>query len=108
MNYSEIRGENKPNLGNPISLLYSVLGKHARYLRMVEKIKQEDIIQSRIFRKYNPQIVGRVIGSEDEAFVKEFMSFCNLSDEYLLEVVDIELYMNLLIRYTEFLEKLDL
>lgn len=108
LKYKEPSGEYGFKIGGPVSLLYSAFSKYAKSQRKFRKFKIEDKRQAIIFRKYNPVIVSHLTGLKDEELVKEFMEFCNLPDEYLLEVKDIDLYMNLLVRYEDFLENLAL
>ena len=99
--------------GGPISLIYNAFSRRAKSHRKLKQLRKEDFEQALISSnqavisyKYNFEIVSRLIDEKDKLFVKEFMEFCNLSDKYLLEVSDIDLYKNLLLRYDAFLENI--
>ena len=90
----------------PFSLMYNAFSKHAKSQRKLRRFMKEDNIEAVISSKYTVEIVSRLTGEKDKEVVKDFMAFCNLPEEYLIEVSDINLYQNLLIRYDVFLENI--
>ncbi|MFO8236056.1 MAG: carboxypeptidase-like regulatory domain-containing protein [Bacteroidales bacterium] len=74
----------EPNIGNPISLIYSLLSKEGKSKRKLKELQIEKTIQKKIRSKYNQKIVSEITGLEGEEVIR-FMEFCNFSDEYLLE-----------------------
>lgn len=104
LKYRESSGVSGIKIGGPVSFIYSVFGKYASSQRKFRKLKIEYNVYDKVARKYNPEIVGHLTGMKDKALIEKFMNFCNLPDEYILEVTEIELYKNLLFRYDAFLE----
>jgi hypothetical protein len=105
LKYNDVPISYKPGLGNPISLLYNAFGKHARYLRMVKRIKDDNKIQDGIDARFNPQIVSFITGMSDETEIRIFMDYCNFSTDYLKDVIDLELYRVVLLKYSEYLKE---
>jgi hypothetical protein len=103
LKYKEASGDGGLKLGGPVSALYNAFSKHAKSQRKLRKFKKEDRKEAIIFRKYNPEIVKNLTGIKDEETVRKFMDWCNLPDEYLLAVTDLDLYKNLINRYEAYI-----
>jgi len=84
---------------SPISLLYSAFSKEAKAVKKYLDVKERADVKE----KYNITIVKNLTGLEGlEA--KEFMDFCNFTDDYVRSVTEYELYAEIKKQYEEFKE----
>lgn len=82
-------------LPGPVSLLYDLFSKEGKNRRKFEKILQQESIDKLIDRRYNADIVARIIGNDDPNLVKDFMKYCHFSIGYISLVNDYDLYLNI-------------
>lgn len=66
------------------------------YLRNYDKRK------NKIKKKYSPIVVGRLTGLKDGKTIKEFMQYCNFTDDFVLLTAEYDLYCLIVKKYQEF------
>lgn len=82
-------------LPGPVSLLYDLFSKEGKNRRKFEKILQQESIDKLIDRRYNADIVSRIIGNDDPNLVKDFMKYCHFSIGFISLVNDYDLYLEI-------------
>jgi hypothetical protein len=90
-------------ISSPISLLYSVFSQKQKSLRKLIELKENDKIQTKIEPKYNKKQLMRFTGYND-SLTYLFMRFLNYSDDYLLNISEYELYVDISKKMLEFEE----
>src|SRR6056297_203465 len=84
---------------SPISLIYSVFSKEGKAVKKYLDVKERADVKE----KYNITVIKNLTGLEGlEA--KEFMDFCNFTDDYVRSVTEYELYAEIKKQYEEFKE----
>lgn len=80
-------------LPGPVSLLYDLFSKEGKNRRKFEKILKQESIDQLIDRRYNTDIVARIIGNDDPNLVKDFMNYCHFSIGFITISNDYDLYL---------------
>jgi len=57
----------------------------------LKKIMEKEQIKEQVYLKFNPEVIKKVTGLTDDRDILEFMTFCDFSDEYLLEINEYDL-----------------
>lgn len=81
---------NKVSLGSPISALYEMFGKRPRQQRKLDDLVMRRAIEERITTRYNRNVVAQQTGLSGDDLT-EFMRYCPISQEFILEASDYEL-----------------
>lgn len=73
--------------------IYKALSKKERhrtkYLAVINEVERQRILDKR----YNKEVVARLIGINDEAFLEEFMDFCRLNPNFIENSMDYQFYL---------------
>jgi hypothetical protein len=86
---------------NPVNYLYYKYSKEEQSKRKVfylERQKREQLI---IDRKYNRQIIEQITGLEGDS-ITAFITFCNLSHQFLYEATELEIVEIIDKKYSEY------
>lgn len=83
------------SIPGPASLLYDLFSKEAKNRRKFEKIIKQESLDKLIDKRFNADIVARIIGNDDPNLVKDFMKYCHFSIGYISLVNDYDLYLNI-------------
>lgn len=62
-------------------------------------IMEKEQVRDQIYQKYNPVVVKKVTGLTDDDEIIRFMSYCDFSDKYLLEVNDYDLAARIALKF---------
>jgi hypothetical protein len=73
-------------------------------IRLDEILKKEKI-RDRIYQKFNPEIIKKVTGMDNDKDIIEFMVFCDFPDRYLLEINEYVLMEEIAAKYELFKKK---
>ena len=68
-----------------ITSFLNLFNKESKEKKLYGKAVQKWFARQQIHEKYNPEVVQKITGLEDRALV-DFMSFCKMSDEFILRV----------------------
>jgi hypothetical protein len=68
----------------------------------LKKIMEKEQIKEQIYLKFNPDVIKKVTGLTDDRDILEFMTFCDFSDEYLLEISEYDLAAQIVLRFEEY------
>jgi hypothetical protein len=68
----------------------------------LEKRIQAESKKSEAYQKFNPELIRKITGLTEEDEIIRFMVFCNFSDEFLIDVKEIDLYMEIEKKYREY------
>ena len=68
----------------------------------LKKIMEKDQIREQIYMKFNPEIIKKITGLTDEGIILEFMTYCDFSDEYLLEVNEYDLSEQIGLKFEDY------
>ncbi|HLO59010.1 MAG TPA: hypothetical protein VK179_09730 [Bacteroidales bacterium] len=61
-----------------------------------------DSQKKKVYEKFNPGLIRKITGLTDEEEIIKFMVYCHFSDEYLLDIMDIDLYTEIEKKYREY------
>lgn len=93
------------NLGSPVSAIASQFSKKERGRAFAAEQKAKEARMAVIKRKFNREIVQKIINLEDEDQLDAFMQFCVLSEDFLYNASDYEIHKAVLGCLTEFMEE---
>lgn len=68
----------------------------------LKKILQKEHIKEEVYLKFNPEVIKKVTGLTDDKDILEFMTYCDFSDEYLLEMNEYDLASLILIKFEDY------
>jgi hypothetical protein len=57
----------------------------------LKKIMEKEQIKEQVYLKFNPEVIKKETGLTDDRDILEFMTFCDFSDEFLLEINEYDL-----------------
>jgi len=80
----------------PFQTYYDLFSKEARQLRKLNKELAAMQLQEEIEKRYNHLIIFRLTGIADPAVREEFMQYCNMPVDFILEASEYDLYMAIL------------
>jgi hypothetical protein len=73
-------------------------------IKLNEILKQEKI-RDQIYQKFNPEVIKKVTGMNNDKDIIEFMVFCDFPNGYLLEVSEYDLMTKIALKYELFKQK---
>lgn len=82
-------------LPGPATILYDLFSKEAKNRRKFEKILKQESIDKLIDKRFNADIVARIIGNDDPNLIKDFMQYCHYSIGYITISNDYDLYLSI-------------
>jgi hypothetical protein len=85
------------------SRLYEKNSNAGKQRQKVKEIKAEENKQNYIFSKFNPYIIQRATGIDDEDEIISFMEYCKFSDYFIVNATEEELRKALSIKYDAYL-----
>lgn len=91
-------------LGSPVSAIQNLFSKEAKELRKYREVVKDYPKVKTINEKYNMEIVKEITGLKDEK-LNEFMLFCKMPDEFILQANEYEIILAVNDCYKEFLEQ---
>lgn len=71
--------------------LYEKYGNEGKQRMKIEEVKQTESTKSYIFSKFNPYIIQRATGIDDEDEIIKFMEYCQFSDYFIVNATEEEL-----------------
>jgi len=85
----------KPTIANPFDYLYELWGKRPKELRELEKLETQEAYEQLLAFRFNPEVVGQLTGLQDPQ-LKDFMSRCRFSRDFVFNASDYQFYMAIL------------
>jgi hypothetical protein len=79
--------------------LYDKYGKEGKQRQKIQEIEQQKGTRDYIFNKYNPYVIQRATGIDNEDEIVSFMEFCKFSDYFIVNAKEEELGMALAKKY---------
>jgi hypothetical protein len=89
-------------LPGPATLLWNMFSREAKNERKLAKFVARDLINEKISKRYNPEVVSLIIGRDDPNLIKDFMDYCNISLPFLTTVNDYDLYLYIKNRWNNY------
>jgi len=83
----------KVTISGPITALYMAFSKEGKSIRKYNKLIQKAEYDRFLSYKYNSDIVQTVTGIKDETELQEFMEYCDLTDEFIINSIDYKIYL---------------
>jgi len=83
--------------------LYDKYGKEGKQRTQIEEHKKTESTRNYIFSKYNPYVIQRATGIDDEDEIVRFMEFCQFSDYFIVNSTEDELISALAQKYKIYL-----
>jgi len=80
-----------------------ILTPEEKQMIKLKEILADENCKNQVYQKYNPEIIKRITGIAREEEIIEFMTFCNFSDDYILNTNDYDLIVMIARKYEEFL-----
>ena len=68
---------------SPITAIYMAFSKEGKHMRKYVELLERDKYKEIIYKKYNPELVRRFTGIEDQKTLKKFMEYCSFPDEFI-------------------------
>lgn len=87
--YQGEQEKSKPNVGNPISMLYYWLGKEGKQLRKLAKIQEKEQINELVRARFETEQFLELTGFTG-AEVEDFRDHCAMSDDFVILATDYE------------------
>ena len=91
------------SLGSPISAVQNLFSKEAKEIRKYQKVVKEYPRQKLIAEKYNREVVKKITGLEEDSKLNEFMLFCKIPEEYIINANEYEIIVAVNDCYKDFL-----
>jgi hypothetical protein len=88
---------------HPISALYSKYSREEQSKRQVWYLKQQELRQAAVDKKYNKQLVQEITGFKDDDLIN-FMGYCNFNFNYLYESTPLEIVEAIYNKYDAFIQ----
>lgn len=82
------------------SSLYDKHGKEGKQRKQIESVETNQSMNDYIYTKYNPYIIQRATGIEDEEEVIRFMEYCDFTDYFIVNSTEQELINALAKKYS--------
>ncbi len=79
--------------------LYDKYGKEGKQRAKIQEVKAQESTRNYIFSKYNPYIIQRATGIDNEDEIIHFMEFCQFSDYFIVNSTEAELINALAQKY---------
>lgn len=83
--------------------LYDRYGKEGKQRTKIAEVEAQKNTRDYIYSKYNPYLIQRATGIDDEDEIIRFMEFCSFSDYFIVNATDEELMNALAAKYKVFL-----
>ncbi len=86
----------------PVTLLYEQFSQRGREKRKYREVKEQAKKDEKMSRLVNPTVVKRLTGLEDIQEINDFLDFCNLSYDFVVNSKEYQVYQTLLICYRQY------
>jgi hypothetical protein len=83
----------------PITFLYDRFSRRGKALRNYQNVLRQEELASRAARVVNPQVIERLTGMKDRAEINAFLIHCGITDEYVVNTRDTEVYARIIACY---------
>jgi len=93
------------SLGSPITALYMQFSKEGKELRKYAETLERDNYEKFLATKYNDTMVKRVTGIKTIEEVREFMKYCNFTDDFIARSSEYDIYAAILNCYNRYLSE---
>jgi hypothetical protein len=77
--------------GAPAGLGVPIRSPEEKERIALKKIMEKEQIKEQVYLKFNPEVIKKLTGLTDDRDILEFMTYCDFSDEYLLEINEYDL-----------------
>ena len=71
----------------------------------LKKIMEKEMIREQVYLKFNPEVIKKVTGLTDDGDILAFMTFCDFSDKYLLEISEYDLTAQIVLKFEMYKSK---
>ena len=92
-------------MNGPITALYNIFSHEGKSRRKLARLLENDKRNRAVSQRYNYDLIKKLTGITQQETIERFMQFCHLSDEFVLQSSDYELYLAILECYREFCEE---
>lgn len=83
----------------PITFLYDRFSRRGKALRNYQNVLRQEELAGRAARVVNPQVIERLTGLNDRAEINAFLIHCGITDEYVVNTRDTEVYARIIACY---------
>jgi len=77
--------------GPPAGLGVPIRSPEEKERIRLKKILEKEQMKEQVYLKFNPELIKKLTGLSDDRDILDFMTFCDFSDEYLLEINEYDL-----------------
>jgi hypothetical protein len=91
----------KPNVGNPVSLLYYWLSKEGKQQRKLEALLKQEKIKKLVDKRFDSDEFWQITALTGQE-LEEFKNFCGMSDLFILSASDYEFLLRIKDCYNKF------
>jgi len=89
----------------PFTLIYEQFSQSGRERRKYREVKAEAERQEEISRVVNPEVVRGLTSLEDEEEIYDFLDYCNMSYEFIVNSKEYQVYQTILSCYRQYKNK---
>ena len=89
----------------PISVLYDYYSRREREKRRYQEVLQEEELARRAARVINQTVVKNLTGIDTEEEYYIFLNFCNMSNHYIVNTPEYQVYAHLMECYQQYAQK---
>ena len=90
----------------PFTAIYDRLSREGKLRRKYEALMAYEYRKNEAAKIYNPELVAKITGLEDEEEIEKFMEYCELGPDFVMHAIPYDLYVAVKNCYKEF-QKLD-
>ncbi len=91
----------------PVTLLYEQFSQRGREKRKYREVKQQAEKDGKMARLVNPTVVRSLTGLQDIKEINDFLDFCNLSYDFIVNSKEYQVYQALLDCYRQYKKKVE-
>jgi hypothetical protein len=88
--------------GPPAGLAVPIRSPEEKERIALKKIMEKEKIKEQVYLKFNPEVIKKLTGLTDDRDILEFLTFCDFSDEYLLEINEYDLADLIVLKFEDF------
>jgi hypothetical protein len=81
------------SLSGIVTGIYNLFSKEAKTRKKYGKVLHGENVNTFIERRYNAQVVARIIGKDDHKLINDFMKQCRFSTDFFFVASDYDLYL---------------
>lgn len=86
----------------PVQILYNLFSKEVKSKKKLKTLIAADKKRYQVQNIYNQELITQLTGISDKMTIDRFIKFCALSDDFILNSVDYDLYLAILDCYQLF------